>query len=239
MSTSRSPDKTPVESHECIDSFLDGSLSVIQSRRGYRFSVDALLLAGFAGVRPGDRVIDLGTGCGIIPLVLLTSREAGRVIGLEIQRRLAWQACRNAGLNGLDSSMEVVLGDLRRQPFKNGTFDLAVSNPPYRKAGSGRINPDSERAIARHEILACLDDVVRAARALLREKGRLAVVYPAERSGDLLVRMRGQGLEPKRLQFVYPDLVSEAALVLVEGVLGGRPGLRVLPPILDQGEYSC
>ncbi len=222
-----------------MDPFLDGRLTVIQSRRGYRFSVDALLLSSFAGVRRGDLVVDLGTGCGIISLVLLCSRDAGRLIGLEIQDGLARQAIRNAKLNGLETSMAVVRGDLRRPPLKNGIFDLAVSNPPYRKAKSGRINPDQERAIARHEIQACLDDVLQTARLLLREKGRLAVIYPAERSGDLLIRMRGAGVEPKRLQFVYPDLRSEAKLVLVEGVLGGRPGLKVLPPIVDQGEYRC
>ncbi len=239
MSTSRSRSNTHVEAHERIDSFLDGRLEVIQSRRGYRFSIDALLLSSFAGVRRGDLVVDLGTGCGIIPLVLLCSRQAGRVVGLEIQDGLVGQARRNAGLNGLEKSMAVVRGDLRRPPLRNGIFDSAVSNPPYRMAKSGRINPDQERAIARHEIQACLDDVLRAAGLLLREKGRLAVIYPAERSGDLLIRMRGAGLEPKCLQFVYPDIRSEAKLVLVEGVLGGRPGLKVLPPIVDQGEYSC
>lgn len=239
MSTSRSRHSTQVEAHERIDTFLDGRLKVIQSRWGYRFSVDALLLSSFAGTRRGDLVVDLGTGCGIIPLVLLCSKGAGRVIGLEIQEGLARQACRNAKLNGLEAGMSVVRGDLRRPPLKNGAFDLVVSNPPYRKAKSGRINPDQERAIARHEIHACLDDVLHAARLLLRQRGRLAVIYPAERSGDLLVRMRGTGLEPKRLQFVYPDLESEAKLVLVEGVLGGRSGLKVLPPIVDQGEFSC
>ncbi len=238
MNTSRSRNSTPVEAHERIDPFLDGRLNIIQSRSGYRFSIDALLLASFAGVRRGDLVVDLGTGCGIIPLVLLCSSEAGRVIGLEIQDGLAHQACRNARLNGLETRMFVVRGDLRRPPLRDGTFDLMVSNPPYRKAKSGRINPDRERAIARHEIQACLDDVLQAARILLKKKGRLAVIYPAERSSDMLIRMRGAGLEPKRLQFVYPVPESEARLVLVEGVMGGRPGLKVLPPIVDQGEYS-
>jgi tRNA1Val (adenine37-N6)-methyltransferase len=238
MSTSRSPGKPLVEAHERVDPFLGGRIEVIQSRSGYRFSVDALLLSGFAGVKEGDRVADLGTGCGIIPLLLLCSRGAGAVVGLEIQEGLAGQASRNALLNGAGNRMFVVLGDLRRPPLKSGSFDLVVSNPPYRKAESGRINPDRERAIARHEIRARLGDVVRAARVLLKAKGRLAVIYPAERSVDLLVRMRASDLEPKRLQFVYPGRGGGAKLVLVEGVLGGRPGLKVLPSIVDQGEYG-
>lgn len=230
----RRPRTVPVEDHERVDSFLDGRLKVIQSRWGYRFSVDAMLLSDFAGVRRGDRVADLGTGCGIIPLLLLCSRDAGWVAGLEIQEGLAGQALRNMRINGLESRMAVVRGDLRRPPLQNGSFDVVVSNPPYRRAGSGRINPDQERAIARHEIMACLDDVLKAARLLLRKKGKLAVIYPAERSAELLVRMRGAGLEPKRLRFVHSDLKSEAELVLAEGVLGGRPGVKILSPALAE-----
>ena len=237
MSTSDSQSPR-IKPHERIDPFLDGRLRIIQSRRGYRFSVDALHLAGFVRVGEEDRVADLGTGCGIIPLMLLTTRSVGQVVGLEIQEELASQAARNARLNGCSERMCVVRGDLRRPPFGARTFDVVVCNPPYRKAESGRINPDPERAIARHEILASLGGILSAARWLLRGKGRLATIYPAERLTDLLARMRGIGLEPKRVQTVHPNLASPAKLVLVEGVCDGRPGARVLPPIADQGDYT-
>ena len=236
MSASRP--HSPCGPGERVDPFLDGRLRVIQSRTGYRFSVDALLLADFVSIRKGDRVLDLGTGCGIIPLVLLRSRGAGSVVGLEIQESLAFQASRNARLNELQDRLAVVRGDLRRPPLKHGSFQAAVCNPPYRRASSGRINPDRERAVARHEILATLDDILRNARLLLRGKGRLALIHPAERLTDLLARMRGLGLEPKRLQLVHPGLEAGAELVLVEAVREGRPGVTVLPPILGQGGYT-
>lgn len=223
---------------ERVDSFLNGRLQVVQSETGYRFSVDALLLADFVSIRKGDRVVDLGTGCGIIPLVMLCSRPIAHVTGLEIQGDLAAQAARNARLNRFQDRMLVVRGDLRRPPFGDGVFHAAVCNPPYRRVTSGRINPDRERAVARHEILASLDDILRSARTLLRAKGRLAMIYPSERLTDLLAGLRRFGLEPKRLQFAHPDLSSGSKLALVEAVRASRPGVKVLPPILDQGGYS-
>ena len=237
MSTSntRSPHLEP---HERLDIFLGGRLRVIQSRQGYRFSVDALFLSGFVTVKKGDLVVDLGTGCGIVLLMLLLERPVCRAVGLEIQEELASQASRNARINGFQGRMGVVLGDLRRAPLARGCCDVVVCNPPYRRKDSGRINPDHARAVARHEMLASLDEILASARGLVRGKGRLAMVYPAERLADLMARMRGHGFEPKRVQIVYPSLQAEAKLALVEATAGGRPGLRVLPPILDQGGYS-
>ncbi len=232
---SREPPKTP---DERVEPFLEGRLHVVQPRNGYRFSVDALLLAGFVTVRRADRVVDRGTGCGIIPLMLLQERGAEWVTGLEVQEGLARLAARNARLNRFQGRMSVVRGDLRSPPFRHGSFHAAVCNPPYRRAESGRINPDRERAVARHEILASLPDILETARLLLRGKGRLAMIYPAERLTELLTRMRGLGLEPKRLQFVHPELTAGAKLVLVEAARDGRPGMAVLPPVLDQGGYS-
>ncbi len=237
MSTSRCHSFRPGPG-ERVDSFLNGRLRVIQSGTGYRFSVDALLLADFVTTRKGDRVVDLGTGCGIIPLVMLCSRPIARVAGLEIQEDLANQAARNAGLNRFQNRMLVVRGDLRRPPFGDGVFHTAVCNPPYRRVTSGRVNPDRERAVARHEILASLEDILGSVRALLRGKGRFAMIYPSERLTDLLAGMRRFALEPKRLQFVHPELSGESKLALVEAVREGRPGVKILPPILDQGAYS-
>jgi tRNA1Val (adenine37-N6)-methyltransferase len=223
---------------ESIDRFLKGRLQLIQSRDGYRFSIDAILLSEFVTIRPGEVVIDLGTGCGIIPLILLLTRPVGHAVGLEIQEELVSQAVRNVQLNGLGNRIDIVRGDVRYPPMANASADVIVCNPPYRKMKSGRLNPDPRRAIAKHELLASIDDILRAAGYLLKKKGRLALVYPAVRLTDILVRLRRVNLEPKRIQLNYPGLSSGAKLALIETAQGGRPGVEVLPPLLGQGDFS-
>ena len=237
MRSSRFPE-IELRPQETIDDFMDGRLKLIQSKTGYRFSIDAILLSEFVTIKQGDLMVDLGTGCGIIPLVLLLTKPIGYGFGLEIQLDLAHQAARNAVLNGFSDKMGVILGDIRHLPLAHSWVDVVVCNPPYREKDSGRINPDPQRAIARHEILASTDDILDAARHLLRSKGRLAMIYPATRLVDLMVSMRGYGLEPKRVRIIYPDLQSEAKLALIEASLGGRRGLKILPPIMDQGDFS-
>jgi len=217
---------------ETLDTLFGGRLKILQKKSGYRFSVDALLLAHFAEPRPRDRIIDLGTGCGIIPLLLTFRRKAEKVIGVEIQPSLADLARRNAALNRLSSRIRIWEQDLKSLERKNlrGTFDLVLCNPPYRKGGSGRINPRLEKALARHEIQATLEDVLRTAHDLLKEKGRLAMIYPASRAGDLICEMRKFHLEPKRLKFVHSQPEAEARLLLAEGLKEGRAQLQVLPP---------
>jgi tRNA1Val (adenine37-N6)-methyltransferase len=223
---------------ESVDEFMDGRLRLIQSARGYRFSIDAVLLSEFVTIKPGDLVVDLGTGCGIISLILLLTRSALYVVGLEIQSHLAEEAMRNAILNGFKNRMGVVLGDIRHPPLAQGKADVVVCNPPYRPRNSGRINPAAEKAIARHELMASLDDILKTAHLLLKPKGRLAIIFPVARLVDVLVRMRGFGLEPKRIRVIYPRMKSEAKLVLLEGSQGGRAGLKVLSPLMDQGDFS-
>jgi len=230
----------PVElrAGESMDSFMDGRLKLIQSRSGYRFSIDAVLLSQFTTTKAGDILVDMGTGCGIIPLLLLLTRPVQHALGLELQTSLAEQAVRNAMLNGFEHRMDVVQCDIRQPPLSPGVADVVVCNPPYRKKDSGRINPDPQRAIARHEIMTSLEDILAATRMILKPKGRLAMIYPAFRLADILWKMREYRLEPKRIQIVYPGLKSEAKLVLVEACLDGRGGLKILPPIIDQGDFS-
>jgi len=237
MKSSRSTEII-VRPGERIDCFMDGRLKLIQSKDGYRFSIDAILLAEFVTIRQGDVVVDLGTGCGVIPLILLLTKLVGYAFGLEIQEELAGQAARNVLLNGFDDKMRVVLGDIKNHPIAEESADVVICNPPYRQVKSGRINPDPRRAIARHEIMANIDDILRAARSVLRKKGRLAVIYSSVRLADILVRMRRFNLEPKKIQIIYPDLNSGAKLVLVEAILGGRPGLKISPPIIGQGNWE-
>ena len=223
---------------ERLDKFLDGRLCVIQSVRGYRFSIDAVLLARFVAIKSMDVVVDLGAGCGIISLLLLLEKPVGYMVALEIQKNPADQALRNTFLNGFEGRMGVLLGDLRQVPLRRCIADVVVCNPPFRRQGSGRVNPDPQRAIARHEIMASLNDILSAASSVLKPKGRVALIYPAGRLVDLLVRMRAFDFEPKRIQLIHPFAGKEAKLVLVEGARGGKGGVQVLPPLIDEGDFS-
>jgi tRNA1Val (adenine37-N6)-methyltransferase len=237
MKSSRPPE-TDILPGECLDHFMGGSLKLIQSRDGYRFSIDAVMLAEFVTARNEDIVLDLGTGCGIIPLVLLHKKTIKHAIGLEIQEELASQAIRNAKLNDFRDRMDVIIGDIKDPPLCEKTADVVICNPPYRGVKNGRINPDPRRAIARHELLATTEDILMAAHDLLRKKGRLALVYPSVRLTDILSSMRKYNLEPKRIRINYPNPDSGAKLVLIEAVLRGKPGLHVEPPLFGQGGYS-
>jgi tRNA1Val (adenine37-N6)-methyltransferase len=237
MKSSRSPE-VKLHPGESIDRFLEGRLKLIQSDRGYRFSIDAVLLSQFVTIKPGDVLVDLGTGCGVIPLILLLTKPLRFAYGLEIQQELALQAARNVRLNRCEDQMEVILGDIRCPPLARGSADVITCNPPYRKARSGRINPDPRRAIARHELLASMDDILRAAAALLRKKGRLSLIYPAVRLVDILVRLRRFNLEPKRIRMNYPGLESAAKLALIEASIDAKPGLEIAPPLLGQGDFT-
>lgn len=228
---------TPLES-ERIDTLPEGNLMVIQSSRGYRFSVDAPLLADFALTRPGDVVVDLGTGCGIISLLLLKKGDIRQAVGIEIQPELASQAFRNAALNGLSEKMHAVIGDIKDVPVKKGCADLVVCNPPYRSKSSGRINPYPVRAIARHELSVCLEDILKASSYMLKRGGRAALIYPSARLTDLISECKRYHLEPKRLQMIHPSASSPAVLSMVEAVSGGRPSLKVLAPIIGQGRFT-
>ena len=237
MIASKSSEICPL-SGETIDPFMDGRLRIIQSKTGYRFSIDAVLLSDFVTIKKYDTVIDLGTGCGVIPLSLLASKPLKHIYCIEIQPELACQAMRNARLNNLDKKMTVIIGDMRSVPLPAASFNVVVCNPPYRQKKSGRINPDQQRAIARHEIYASLDDIIHAARYLLRTKGRLSLIYPAERLTDLIEKLKQAGFEPKKIRVIYPDMGANAKLVLMEAWFGGRSGLTVLPPLIGQGDYS-
>ncbi len=235
--------KALLRDDEKIDSILGGRLGIIQPKRGYRFSIDALLLAGFVHLQEQDRVIDLGTGCGIIAIILAKQRPEVRVLGVEIQDRLVSIAKRSIQLNGLSDEIEIVKGDIRfPESFCTPeSFSTAVFNPPYRGLHSGRINPDPEKAVARHEILGTLGDFMAAAAYALRPGGHVYVIYPSMRMSHLLAQMRLVRIEPKRLCTVYSHSGASACFVLVDGLKGGGEELDVLPPICiynRNGKYT-
>jgi tRNA1Val (adenine37-N6)-methyltransferase len=221
------------EQEETLDTLFGGRLKIIQKKKGYRFSVDALLLAHFTPPSLKGRILDLGTGCGIVPLILIFHHKGLKVIGVEIQPSLADLARRNAALNRFSSRIEIWEKDLKalEREKGGGTFDVVFSNPPYRKVGSGRINPRQEEALARHEIKATLKDILQTAHHLLKEKGRLMMIYPASRAADLIQEMRKIHLEPKRVQFIHSHQKDEARLMLVEAIKEGRAQINVLPPL--------
>jgi tRNA1Val (adenine37-N6)-methyltransferase len=219
---------------ETMDSVFGGEIKLWQHRTGYRFSLDSVLLAHFASIRTGDKVIDLGTGNGVIAMMLAYLYPSISIRAVEVQQGMARRAERNARLNGLDDRVTIVWLDLMDVPssFAPGSFDLVISNPPFRRLRSGRVSPKSEKQIARHEMKATLDDFLASAVFLLAAKGRFACIYLAERSVDLLATMRRVGIEPKRLQAVHPLIASDAHMVLVEGVKAGGAALQVLPPLV-------
>jgi tRNA1Val (adenine37-N6)-methyltransferase len=230
-------------SDETLDALFNGRLRLWQSRRGYRFSLDALLLAHFATVRTGEQVADLGTGNGVIALVLASLHANIAITGVEVQRAMVERAQKNVKLNHLEKQIQIRRGDVRAiaAVAASESVDVVVCNPPYRRRESGRISANDEKRIARHEIYGGLNDFLNAGAFLLRPNGRMTLVYLASRVVDLLVSMRTLKLEPKRLRTVHSFNDGEASLVLVEGVKDGRGGVKLEPPLIiyrSAKEYS-
>jgi tRNA1Val (adenine37-N6)-methyltransferase len=226
---------------ETLDSIRD--IKILQKKMGYRFSVDAPLLFSFVRTPHCRMIADLGAGSGIISILLAKRYPEARVFAIEIQEGLSGLALRNVILNNLQDRVEVIKEDIRKLPevFVEKRFDLIVSNPPFRKQRTGLISPDEERAIARHEIKITMSDILKVGAFLLRDKGRIDIIYHTARLADLFLRMHVYGLEPKRLRFIHSREGVEAKMVLLECVKGGKGGLKVEKPlyIYDRnGEYS-
>ncbi len=231
-------------SEETLDTLIDGELRLYQSRAGYRFSLDALLLAHFVTVKRREKIVELGCGNGAVTLLLSHLHSTAALTGLEVQPAMAERARRSVALNGLDDRVTIVTGDLREIAafLAPSSHEVVVSNPPFRKPSSGRISPNREKQLARHEIAGRLEDFLSAAAHVLGPKGRLALIYSAERAVELLAGLRGAGLEPKRLRWVHSFAEDAALLVLVEAVKGGRSGVAVLAPLViyrGAKEYSA
>lgn len=228
---------------ERIDDLQRGGRRIIQNTDGFCFGMDAVLLSGFAKVRERERVIDLGTGTGIIPILLEIKTDGAHFTGLEIQKTSADMARRSVQLNDLSQKISIVEGDIKEAAsiFGKASFDVVTSNPPYMTGSHGLVNPQLPKAVARHEILCTLEDVVRQASALLKEGGRFYMVHRPFRLAEIMDVMIQYRLEPKRMKLVYPYVDKEPNMVLLEGLKGGRSRITVEKPLIvykEPGIYT-
>ena len=232
-----------VRENESIDDLQLKGLNIIQKIDGFKFGVDAVLLSDFANVKKKHRVIDLCTGTGIIPFLLYGKYEPAQIYGLEIQGDMVEMAIRSAKLNSLEEKIAFVNEDLKNVEYlkKLEKFDVVTVNPPYKLNNAGIINPSDKLAIARHEVLCNLEDVISASRILLKDNGRLFMVHRPERLADIFTLMRKYKIEPKRVKMVHPKIGKMPNIVLVEGQRDGGAYLKWEPPLYvydENGKYT-
>jgi len=232
-----------VRSEETLDELRGYDLRVIQPSDGYRFSLDSLLLCDFAGAGEGGRVIDLGTGTGVIPLLMARRCLSTQIVGVEVQEGMAELAVRNVALNVLSDRVEIICDDILsiHKRFPASSFDLVIANPPYRKQGTGRISPKAGRDRARHETTATLADFLETAKYLVSPTGTVAFIYHPVRLVEFCSAASALKLALLRLRMVHGNSGAAARMVLLELVKGRRGDLEVLPPLFvygTDGEYS-
>jgi len=222
---------------ETTDELRSYGVQVIQPESGYRFSLDPLLLCDFAGAGPAGRIIDLGTGCGIIPLLMARKAAEARVVGVELQQEMAALACRNTALNALQDRVEIICDDviMLRKHFPVSAFDLVVANPPYRTPRSGRISPRAGRDLARHESTAGIAEFLTIAKYLVKPAGRISFVYHPDRLAEFIHCAAGLKLCLLRLRMVHGRADAPARMFLAELAKGRRGAAEVLPPLVVYG----
>ena len=228
---------------ERIDDLQRNGYRIIQKKKGFCFGMDAVLLSGFAQVKEGEVAVDLGTGTGIIPILLEAKTKGKHFTGLEIQEEVAEMAGRSVRLNQLENRIDIVRGDIKEASrlFGKASFDVVTSNPPYMNDNHGLKNPELPKAIARHEVFCTLDDVCREASLLLKSGGRFYMVHRPHRLAEIITALKNYKLEPKRMKLVHPFVDKEANMVLIEAVRGGRSMMKVEAPIIvyrEPGVYT-
>ncbi|MHB1419977.1 MAG: tRNA1(Val) (adenine(37)-N6)-methyltransferase [Bacillota bacterium] len=236
-------EETFLREREKLEPLVEHRLWIIQHQDRYRFSLEAVILSHFLFLKGGEKVIDLGTGSGVIPLLLVSREPTITVTGLEIQEEMADMARRSVGVNGLQQNIQVVTGDLRdaAKVLGTGSFDIVVTNPPYLNVSRGKISPKDSIAQARHEITCTLSDILKSTSSLLKYKGLLAMVHRPERLAEIIIGMEKNRLQATRLRFVHPFPDRPANMVLIEAEKLSRRKTEIMPPLVvfaEQGHYT-
>lgn len=229
--------------NERLDELHRNGYKIIQNPARFCFGMDAVLLSGFASALEGEKVLDLGTGTGIIPILMAAKTPADHLTGLEIQEESADMARRSVAYNDLEDRIDIVTGDIKdaSRLFGASSFDVITTNPPYMIADHGLVNPDEAKALARHEIKCTLEDVISQSAKVLRPGGHFFMVHRPFRLSEIFTLMTTYKLEPKRMRMVYPYVDAEPNMVLIEGVRGGKPRLSVEKPLIvykERGKYT-
>lgn len=236
--------KIELNENERIDDLQYKNLKIIQNEMGFCFGIDSVLLSDFAKkIKRNAKVIDLGTGTGIIPILLCGKTELKRIVGVEVQEEVFDLANRNIKLNNLENKFEVINENIKnlKNIYEYGSFDVVVTNPPYKKENTGIKNLNNKKLISRHEITANLEDFVEISKYLLKDRGRIYMVHRPERLVDILFLMRKNKLEPKKIKFIYSNVNTEPKLVLIEAVKNAKPFLQIEKNLYiynENGEYT-
>lgn len=231
---------------ERIDDLQYKGLKIIQDSTGFCFGIDSIILSDFSKkIKENSKVVDLGTGSGIIGLLLCKKTKLKEIIGVEIQKDVAEMAERSIKLNNLENKFKILNININeifeKKLLKKNEYDVVVTNPPYKEIGRGKINDDEKKLISRHEVKATLSDFIRNASGLLKDKGELYIVHKPERIVDIMQKMRENKIEPKEIRIVYPYKDAEASIILIKGVKGGKNFLKIDKPLYiyeKNGEYS-
>ncbi len=228
---------------ERLDELHRKGYKIIQNSEKFCFGMDAVLLSGFAKVKRGERVLDLGTGTGIIPILLEAKTDGEHFTGLEIQEESADMARRSVEFNNLQEQVSIVTGDIKGASsiFGAASFDVVTTNPPYMTNSHGIVNEDMPKAIARHEVLCSLEDVISQGAKVLKQNGRFYMVHRPFRLAEIMSLLVKYKLEPKRMQLVYPYVDKEPNMVLIEALKGGKPRITVEKPLIvyeKSGKYT-
>ena len=228
---------------ERIDELQRNGYRIIQDPEKFCFGMDAVLLSGFSIVKQGEDVLDIGTGTGILPILLQAKTQGRHFTGIEIQEESADMARRSVAMNGLTDQITILAGDIRKgtEYFKSGSFHVVVSNPPYMIGTHGLKCEQAPMTIARHEVTCTLKDVILEGSRVLKDKGRFYLVHRPFRLVEIFETLRNHRLEPKRMRMVHPYADQEPNMVLIEAVKGGRARLKVEKPLIvfeSKGKYT-
>lgn len=230
--------------NERIDDLEYKELKIIQNKDGFCFGIDSILLTDFAKeIKENSTIIDLGTGTGILGILLSKKINPSKIVGIEIQKEVYEMAKRSITLNHLEDKFEIVNANIKDigNKLQINTFDVVVTNPPYKKVGTGITNEHNKKLISRHEITATLEDFIKISNKLLKDKGSLYMVHRPDRLVDIIELLRKYKLEPKRVRFVYPKEGKEANLLLIKATKNAKPFLKIEPPLYvykENGEYT-